>query len=433
MRGGVGTSRIRGGAPAAAARTLAAILLTASLVLAPPTVAKPKGSGSTKAASAGGGKKAKAEQAPAEHLVQPGECLGRIAEKVGCSVDEIRRANHIRGDKILAGQKLKIPHPCAGPTRAREGKDRVVEHVVLPGETLSGIALRYGSTVKAIKARNRLRSDLIRTGQKLAVEATVAFRERREFVYTIEAGDTLSGIASRYDMAVDEIARLNRIKNPRRLRIGDTIKLYRDGPDVVSETRGRPQGGTLVHGEQLPPGPGYYRRRPHHAFGTNETITQLLHVIAAVQKAHPKIHDLAIGDISAENGGHLAGHKSHQSGRDVDLGFYFEGQPAAGPKAFIRADRVPLDYEATWTLITSLAGRSAKTSRVEYMFIDYGVQQLLHDWAKKKKRATKGTLTWLFQYPRGRRAMRGLIRHEPGHAAHIHVRFKCPKGDPKCR
>ncbi|PIE16038.1 MAG: hypothetical protein CSA66_07845, partial [Proteobacteria bacterium] len=71
-------------------------------------------------------------------------------------------------------------------------------------------------------------------------------------------------------------------------------------------------------------------------------------------------------------------------------------------------------------------------SKVSYMFVDYRVQKKLYDWAKNKKGVSARTLAWLFQYPRGRRAMKGIIRHEPGHLNHYHVRFKCPRGDSEC-
>lgn len=150
--------------------------------------------------------------------------------------------------------------------------------------------------------------------------------------------------------------------------------------------------------------------------------------IAEVRRKHPRIHDLVIGDLSRESSGFLAPHKSHQSGLDADIGFYFRNQPREGPRVNLSAATSAMDYEANWTLITALAGPSEEASQVEYMFIGYRVQEKLYKWAQEKGISQK-KLDWLFQYPRGSRSMSGLIRHEPGHDNHIHIRFKCPRGD----
>lgn len=375
---------------------------------------------------------AAAESHTRTHTVAKGETLGGIAQRFGCSPDAIRRANKLRGDLIRIGQRLDIPDRCDGG--GSEGKNEIVVHTVLPGDTLAGIAKRYGDDVDAIAQRNRKvlgKKRFLKVGQKLRIAPTKRVQPPRKVRYKIEAGDTLGAIAARYELTVSDIKRMNPKKDPRRLRIGDTIDLWVEGPEVRSAAVGRPQNGELVNAQQLPAGRSWYRRRPNRSWGTNETIQLLTEAFDAVRKKHPNCHDMAVGDISAKHGGRLAGHKSHQSGRDVDLGFYFAKQPKAGPKAFLDARNHPLDYEATWELLTELIGPSAAKSRVEYMFIGYPVQKKLYDWAKKHG-VKKQTLDWMFQYPRGSRAMRGIIRHEPGHTHHIHVRFKCPKGDNKC-
>ncbi len=395
-------------------RRLAAALVTLLVALpAPPAASRPK---------------KRTPRPVAVYEVASGDTLGGIAHKHGCTVDELKTANELSGDLITIGQKLDIP-TCKGP--AKEGGARTVTHTVLPGETLGAIAARYGDSVADIRARNRLKGDVIRVGQDLKIKTALPLRERRKFVYTIESGDTLSGIAHRFGMSVTEIQGLNPKKDPKRLRIGDRISLYMEGPAERSKTVGRPQDGKLVNAEQLPAGPGYYRRRPHRAWATNETVTHLLNTIAEVKQKHPKVHDLAIGDLSAKDGGRIPPHKSHQSGRDADIGYYFQNQPRQGPKAFIRADRNPLDFEATWTLLTALIGDNPRASRVEYIFMNYRVQKILYEWAKKKG-VPERTLSRMFQYPHGKRAMHGMIRHEPGHDAHMHVRFKCPRGQERC-
>lgn len=373
-------------------------------------------------------------EAPREHEVAHGDTLGGIAKRYGCTVKALQKKNRIKGHVIVVGKSLKLPKSCKQPPEGSlKAAGKVVTHTVLPGETLGHVAKRYDTTVDAIKRRNRLKGTTIKIGQKLKVKTKVAVRERRKVVYRIQAGDTLSEIAHRFGMSWKEIQALNPRKDPEHLKIGDKLTLYFEGPSKSSETVGRPNAGKLVNGEQLPKGPGYYRRRPKRAWGTNETISTLLKVIAAVRAKHPKVHDIAIGDISDKDGGLLPPHKSHQSGRDVDIGYYFKKQPKVGPKRFMHATRNTklLDFEATWTLIKEFTGTSPKNQRAAYIFMNYKLQKILYEWAKDQG-VSKKVLSHVFQYPRGKRAMRGVIRHEPGHTGHMHIRFKCPKGDEHC-
>ena len=373
-----------------------------------------------------------ASSASPTYEVKSGETLGGIAKKTGCTVKELKRANRLKSDLIKVGQKLKLKK-CS----AIEGKGapsfKAIKHVVVKGDTLSGIAKRYAASSKDIRKKNRLKGDTVPMCKVLTIVPGKKVEARTVERYTIDAGDTLDRIARRYRTSMQEIGCLNPKvrKNPNRLRIGDRLKLIRHGPVNPSAAVGRPQDGKLVNGEQLPAGRGYYRRRPHLAWGTNETISSLRQAIEKVRAKHKGVHDVAVGDISSEHGGKLRGHKSHQSGRDVDLGLYFKKQRKKGPRAFISANRHKIDHAPNWTLLEALVSKSRKSSLVNYVFLDYGVQKDLYQWAKKKG-VKQQTLDWMFQYPRGRRAMRGIIRHEPGHADHYHIRFKCPPDDEHC-
>jgi LysM repeat protein len=98
------------------------------------------------------------------HVVERGDTLSRIARRYGVSTSELRRANKVSGDLIRIGQRLRIP---GGGGTAPEAY-----HIVQSGDTLSGIAIRYGVTVAQIKRDNSLKSDVIRIGQKLAISSS---------------------------------------------------------------------------------------------------------------------------------------------------------------------------------------------------------------------------------------------------------------------
>lgn len=100
------------------------------------------------------------------HVVRSGDTLSGISRRYGLSTPTLREANNLSGDLIRTGQKLSIPTSGAASS---DNKAPTNYHIVRPGDTLSGIAIRYGVTVAKIKSDNTLRSDVIRIGQKLAI------------------------------------------------------------------------------------------------------------------------------------------------------------------------------------------------------------------------------------------------------------------------
>ena len=94
------------------------------------------------------------------HTVRRGDTLSGLAERYNTTVTEIRRQNNLRSSRIYRNQVLRI-QPGTG-TSARV-------HVVQRGETLSEIAARYGTTTSAIRAANNLRTSVIHPGQRLTI------------------------------------------------------------------------------------------------------------------------------------------------------------------------------------------------------------------------------------------------------------------------
>ncbi|ACY13189.1 penicillin-insensitive murein endopeptidase [Haliangium ochraceum] len=318
-----------------------------------------------------------------------------------------------------------------------EGKGRA--HVVEAGQTLWEIAQSYGCKVDELQAVNEIDGLLIQPGQRLRVprckqQGGSSSKGLHVLSHEVSSGDTLYEIARRYDTSLDDLRRRNDIKG-NVIHPGQTLRVAvgkdGEGRPVAGQSVGSVVRGRLVNGMQLPEGRGYYRRRPHRAWGASHTIHHIRRAIASVRNRLPKVHEVAIGDISTHDGGQLADHRSHQSGRDVDIGLYYKKRPRGYPKSFIRGDQQNLDLQATWALIEALANTSKVAGGVDIMFLDYDLQGHLYKWAKKHG-VSKRKLGEILQYPRGESSASGLVRHEPGHATHVHVRFKCPKSDEKC-
>lgn len=96
----------------------------------------------------------------AVHVVRQGQTLSGIAERYDTTVAVLARANRLSDPNlIIAGSRIRIP---------RQGVSSI--HVVQPGETLTGIAVRYRTSVAALARRNHLKDpNLIVSGTKLKV------------------------------------------------------------------------------------------------------------------------------------------------------------------------------------------------------------------------------------------------------------------------
>lgn len=195
---------------------------------------------------------------------------------------------------------------------------------------------------------------------------------------------------------------------------------------------GAPWSGRLQAPARLKGGDGYVIRRPQRSYGTRTTVELVKDAVSNTLEAFPKVHVLAIGDISAESGGFITEHHSHQSGRDADIGLFYKKKPAAYPRSFVRATADNLDAAATWKLIWELAKTSTQDGGAQIIFLDYNVQGIVYRWAKEHDVSEK-RLSRVFQYPFGRGSANGVVRHFPNHDNHLHVRFKCRDRDTSCR
>jgi murein endopeptidase len=274
-------------------------------------------------------------------------------------------------------------------------------HVVQKGETLEHIARAYGCSVDAIERANSVKTTLLTPGTAIDIPAC-SLRSRAQVRTTARP----KARATNADAADDDKA-----KAALAVIDGATWQPRPAAPSGIT-------GGFAA----LAQGDGYELRRPARAFGEPHVIEHLRSTIAVVRALYPDVHTLAIGDISAAHGGKLDNHKSHRTGLDVDVGFYFTKVPDGYPDHFVAAGK-DLDIEATWALLTAFARTSQADDGVEIIFLDYAVQKRLYDWAHARGTPDED-LAELFQYPRGKDALSGLVRHWANHSDHLHVRFR---------
>jgi murein DD-endopeptidase MepM/ murein hydrolase activator NlpD len=122
---------------------------------------------------------------------------------------------------------LVIVMASATPAIAQEGvgtpePGSVIVHVVQTGETLDGIAQRYGTVPEAVLAANGLPDGTgLYAGQRLVMPGVAGGAAR----FTVGAGDTLAAIAARYGVSIEELAQINRVANPSLLIAGQVLTI----------------------------------------------------------------------------------------------------------------------------------------------------------------------------------------------------------------
>lgn len=149
------------------------------------------------------------------YIVKKGDSLWSIANKYGLTVDKLKDINNLSSNMLSVGQKLLI----------NDGTDvdNVNEnyYIVKSGDTLYSIAKKYGLTVDELKKMNNLSSNTLSINQKLLVGNDMSTDDNYD-VYVVKSGDTLWGIASKYNTSVDKIKDINNL-NSNNLSIGQKL------------------------------------------------------------------------------------------------------------------------------------------------------------------------------------------------------------------
>lgn len=225
------------------------------------------------------------------HTVQEGDTLGALSRRYGVSVSEIKAANGLEGDNIVQGRALKIPKGVgATPPAKSAGKPpvqvrraqpanagaflsqpepsnaaspRTAEkparrgngaYTVQPGDSLSKLASRYGTTVEALRRANGLEGDVIGAGDMLLIpakgsEAATPKAENKPRVsnesapapvqkpagtqHFVAEGDRLSLLAKRYGVTADAIRQANQLDGDF-IRIGQRLEIPNKGASDLS-------------------------------------------------------------------------------------------------------------------------------------------------------------------------------------------------------
>ncbi len=199
-------------------------------------------------------------------------------------------------------------------------------------------------------------------------------------------------------------------------------KVQEDIASLGSMSVGRTNGGLLINGVPMPEDPRWKLTDSHGAWGTQETVDAIATAVGFVHAQFPNTPPIYIGHISGKRGGPLSPHVSHQSGRDVDIGYFYLGED---PRWFRRATKKNLDVHRSWALVRAFITETD----VALILIDHSIQRLLRRHAE----SIGENAAWLDRVFRGGGGRPALIRHAKGHATHIHVRFFNPVAQETAR
>lgn len=205
--------------------------------------------------------------------------------------------------------------------------------------------------------------------------------------------------------------------------------------DGTTISVGKPSDGRIVDGVRLPDqGEGFTTRDPWKTrgqrYGTDELVDLLTGVSRRVVAKHPGVR-LVVADLSGKGGGEARlWHRSHQSGRDVDLLYYVrdaEGNPVEADvmrvldgKGVARdGSGITFDVARNWQLIKELL--TAKEAYVQYIFVYRPLAEQLIEHATR------------IGEPEALVARAAKAVKQPGDSAphndHMHVRIYCPPTD----
>ncbi|WP_083882396.1 LysM peptidoglycan-binding domain-containing protein [Photobacterium marinum] len=158
-----------------------------------------------------------------KHKVTSGQSLSIIAAKYGTSVSNLKHANNLRSNTLKVGQVLVIPGGVAvASTRSAKSVVKTVNHTVKRGEYLGKIAVDYGVSVASIRSLNKLHSDELAVGQKLKING----RNLKPIQHTVQRGEFLGKIASRYGTSVASIREANKLRSDT-LAVGQKLTIPR--------------------------------------------------------------------------------------------------------------------------------------------------------------------------------------------------------------
>jgi membrane-bound lytic murein transglycosylase D len=175
--------------------------------------------------------------------VQSGDSIGEIAQQYRTSISVIKRVNDMDSNTIYIGDYLLVPvattdaeasmlnHPQMARTVTNAGQQKTT-HTIASGDTLSEIAQMHNVSVRDLTRWNNITSrTTLQIGAQLAIYTdmpTVTTDKTRTITYRVRNGDSLSRIASKFNVSINDIVRWNTLNRQKYLQPGQRLRLTID-------------------------------------------------------------------------------------------------------------------------------------------------------------------------------------------------------------
>ena len=170
-----------------------------------------------------------------EYAVTNGDTLSHIAARFDIPTSWLKSRNNLRTDRLQIGQILLIPHSRDNIdylSNSLSSSKQPVYHSVRRGDSLWTIARKYDTSISRLRKINKLSSNTLRVGDRLVVDSRLegtSAKNLRRLSYRVRRGDSLSLIASKFDIAIRDITRWNKISRNDLLQPGQRLTLFIDG------------------------------------------------------------------------------------------------------------------------------------------------------------------------------------------------------------
>ncbi|WP_394581113.1 C40 family peptidase [Cytobacillus firmus] len=198
------------------------------------------------------------------HVVKKGDTLYQLALQYKTTVTELKSINKLSTDSLYINQSLQVPGTAASvptvkpPAPAPAKQNPVNTYIVKSGDSLSKIALKHKINLKDLMSWNQLTHHIIHPGQVLKVSKTASGNNDKKPSaapapppaaappggsgnYTVVKGDTLSLIASRNNLTVQQIKDWNKLSSDmifigQKLTLGQMPSAEKPAEEVKEES-----------------------------------------------------------------------------------------------------------------------------------------------------------------------------------------------------
>ena len=179
------------------------------------------------------------------YTVKRGDYLGKIANRYNVSVNDIKRWNHLRGNNLKVGKKLKIERERK--VVAQPKKTELKQPIQKPEEATNTNEKEL-TEIQIVDSETDLKTTLEENTEVLSDETKEKIDNKEEItsseinensfkkIYTIQKGENLYLIAKKFKVSVDDLKKWNQLKD-NDLAVNQTLIVYLTPDDVIDEKR----------------------------------------------------------------------------------------------------------------------------------------------------------------------------------------------------